>query len=251
MITKVVHRNLLQLQGFCMRQTERLIVYPYTVNGSVASCLHDRPDTQPALYWSTRKRIALGSARGLAFLHDHCDPKIIHRYVKASSILFDEEFVAVIGDFGLAKLMDYNDTHVTTHARGFIGHIALKQRAYDRARLDNHNEILLLDLVKRLLKDKNLKTLVDTELEGNYMEDEVEKLIQIAVLCTQVKPMERPKISKVVKMLEGDGLAERWKEWHKEEILQHKDIYTHNLNIDCVIVDSNYNLSNDQLSGAR
>ncbi|CAH1445125.1 unnamed protein product [Lactuca virosa] len=123
-ISKVVHRNLLRLQGFCMTQTEQLIVYPYTANDSVVSCLHDRPDTQPALDWSTRKRIALGSARGLAYLHDHCDPKIIHRYVKASSILLDEEFEAVIGDFGLAKLMDYNDTHVTTHVRGSIGHIA-------------------------------------------------------------------------------------------------------------------------------
>ncbi|CAH1445126.1 unnamed protein product [Lactuca virosa] len=99
--------------------------------------------------------------------------------------------------------------------------------------------VLALTIVKRLLKDKNLETLVDEELEGNYVDDEVEELIQIALLCTQVKPMERPKMSEVVKMLEGDGLAERWEEWHKEEIiLQHKDIYTHNLNIDCVIVDS-------------
>ena len=78
----------------------------------------ERPPNEPPLDWPTRKRIALGSARGLSYLHDHCDPKIIHRDVKAANILLDEEFEAVVGDFGLAKLMDYKDTHVTTAVRG-------------------------------------------------------------------------------------------------------------------------------------
>ncbi|XP_008218890.1 PREDICTED: BRASSINOSTEROID INSENSITIVE 1-associated receptor kinase 1-like [Prunus mume] len=124
LITMAVHRNLLRLRGFCMTQTEKLLVYPYMANGSVASCLRDRTEAQPPLDWEKRKRIALGSARGLAYLHDHCDPKIIHRDVKAANILLDEEFEAVVGDFGLAKLMDYKDTHVTTAVRGTMGHIA-------------------------------------------------------------------------------------------------------------------------------
>ncbi|XP_022772486.1 somatic embryogenesis receptor kinase 1-like [Durio zibethinus] len=124
MISMAVHRNLLRLHGFCMTPTERLLVYPYMANGSVASCLRECPPSQPPLDWPTRKRIALGSARGLSYLHDHCDPKIIHRDVKAANILLDEEFEAVVGDFGLAKLMDYKDTHVTTAVRGTIGHIA-------------------------------------------------------------------------------------------------------------------------------
>ena len=84
----------------------------------------DRNPGESPLNWPTRKTIALGSARGLSYLHDHCDPKIIHRDVKAANILLDEEFEAVVGDFGLAKLMDYKDTHVTTAVRGTIGHIA-------------------------------------------------------------------------------------------------------------------------------
>uniref|UniRef100_A0A5B6ZMM6 non-specific serine/threonine protein kinase n=1 Tax=Davidia involucrata TaxID=16924 RepID=A0A5B6ZMM6_DAVIN len=124
MISMAVHRNLLRLRGFCMTPTERLLVYPFMVNGSVASCLRERPDTQSPLDWPIRKRIALGAARGLAYLHDHCDPKIIHRDVKAANILLDEEFEGIVGDFGLAKLMDYKDTHVTTAVRGTIGHIA-------------------------------------------------------------------------------------------------------------------------------
>ena len=228
MISMAVHRNLLRLRGFCMTPTERLLVYPYMANGSVASCLRgmasfctclsknhsfvvasvflltimfdvgfkdylfnilkgtnlqisnficgyliERPANQLPLDWPTRKRIALGSARGLSYLHDHCDPKIIHRDVKAANILLDEEFEAVVGDFGLAKLMDYKDTHVTTAVRGTIGHIAPEylstgkssektdvfgygimllelitgQRAFDLARLANDDDVMLLDWV--------------------------------------------------------------------------------------------------------
>jgi len=133
----------------------------------------DRPEAQPPLEWSKRKSIALGAAKGLAYLHDHCDPKIIHRDVKAANILLDEDFEAVVGDFGLAKLMDYKDTHVTTAVRGTIGHIAPEylstgkssektdvfgygvmllelitgQRAFDLARLANDDDVMLLDWV--------------------------------------------------------------------------------------------------------
>jgi len=135
--------------------------------------LVERPPSEAPLDWATRKRIALGSARGLSYLHDHCDPKIIHRDVKAANILLDEEFEAVVGDFGLAKLMDYKDTHVTTAVRGTIGHIAPEylstgkssektdvfgygimllelitgQRAFDLARLANDDDVMLLDWV--------------------------------------------------------------------------------------------------------
>ncbi|KAG4195060.1 hypothetical protein ERO13_A06G089700v2 [Gossypium hirsutum] len=128
----------------------------------------ERPESQAPLDWAVRKRIALGAARGLAYLHDHCDPKIIHRDVKAANILLDEEFEAVVGDFGLAKLMDYKDTHVTTAVRGTIGHIApeylstgkslektdvfgygvmlleliTRQRAFDLARLANDDDVM-------------------------------------------------------------------------------------------------------------
>ncbi|KAK6916097.1 Leucine-rich repeat [Dillenia turbinata] len=275
MISMAVHRNLLRLRGFCMTPTERLLVYPYMANGSVASCLRERQESQDPLDWQIRRRIALGSARGLAYLHDHCDPKIIHRDVKAANILLDEEFEAVVGDFGLAKLMDYKDTHVTTAVRGTIGHIAPEylstgkssektdvfgygvmlleiitgQRAFDLARLANDDDVMLLDWVKGLLKERRLETLVDADLQGNYVEVEVEQLIQVALLCTQTSPMERPKMSEVVRMLEGDGLAERWEEWQQDEITrEYSHMYHPNTEW---IVDSTSNLRPDELSGPR
>ncbi|PHT64181.1 Somatic embryogenesis receptor kinase 1 [Capsicum annuum] len=277
MISMAVHRNLLRLWGFCMTATERLLVYPYMANGSVASRLRERPESDPPLGWPIRKCIALGSARGLAYLHDHCDPKIIHRDVKAANILLDEEYEAVVGDFGLAKLMDYKDTHVTTAVRGTIGHIAPEylstgkssektdvfgygvtllelitgQRAFDLARLANDDDVMLLDWVKGLLKDEKYETLVDADLQGNYNEEEVKQLIQVALLCTQSSPMERPKMSEVVRMLEGDGLAERWEEWQKEEMFRQDFNHAHHPNTDWIIADSTYNLRPDELSGPR
>ncbi|XP_054809598.1 protein NSP-INTERACTING KINASE 3-like isoform X3 [Prosopis cineraria] len=123
-ISLAVHRNLLRLCGFCSTENERLLVYPYMPNGSVASRLKDHIHGRPALDWVRRKKIALGTARGLVYLHEQCDPKIIHRDVKAANILLDEDFEAVVGDFGLAKLLDHRDSHVTTAVRGTVGHIA-------------------------------------------------------------------------------------------------------------------------------
>lgn len=276
MISMAVHRNLLRLRGFCMTPTERLLVYPYMANGSVASCLRERPLSELPLDWPTRKRIALGSARGLSYLHDHCDPKIIHRDVKAANILLDEEFEAVVGDFGLAKLMDYKDTHVTTAVRGTIGHIAPEylstgkssektdvfgygimllelitgQRAFDLARLANDDDVMLLDWVKGLLKEKKLEMLVDPDLQNKYVEAEVEQLIQVALLCTQSNPMDRPKMSEVVRMLEGDGLAERWDEWQKVEVLRQEVELAPHPGSDW-LVDSTENLHAVELSGPR
>nr|AEF56567.2 somatic embryogenesis receptor-like kinase [Larix decidua]AGS80343.1 somatic embryogenesis receptor kinase 1 [Larix kaempferi] len=277
MISMAVHRNLLRLRGFCMTPTERLLVYPYMANGSVASCLRERAPNDPPLDWPTRKRIALGSARGLSYLHDHCDPKIIHRDVKAANILLDEEYEAVVGDFGLAKLMDYKDTHVTTAVRGTIGHIAPEylstgkssektdvfgygimllelitgQRAFDLARLANDDDVMLLDWVKGLLKERRLDMLVDPDLKNNYVEAEVEQLIQVALLCTQGSPMDRPKMSEVVRMLEGDGLAERWEEWQKVEVVRSQEVELVPHRNSEWIVDSTDNLHAVELSGPR
>lgn len=79
---------------------------------------------KPPLDWNTRKRIAIGAARGLLYLHEQCDPKIIHRDVKAANVLLDDYYEAVLGDFGLAKLLDHAESHVTTAVRGTVGHIA-------------------------------------------------------------------------------------------------------------------------------
>ncbi|KAG6676314.1 hypothetical protein I3842_15G145500 [Carya illinoinensis] len=236
MISLAVHRNLLRLTGYCATPNERLLVYPYMANGSVASRLRGKS----VLDWNARKRIAIGAARGLLYLHEQCDPKIIHRDVKAANVLLDDDYEAVVGDFGLAKLLDHKDSHVTTAVRGTVGHIAPEylstgqssektdvfgfgilllelitgMRALDFGKTVNQKGAML-EWVKKVQQEKNVEVLVDRELGSNYYDRiEVGEMLQVALLCTQYLPAHRPKMSEVVRMLEGDGLAEKWAASH-------------------------------------
>lgn len=237
MISLAVHRHLLRLLGFCAEPAsgERLLVYPYMPNGSVASRLRGKP----ALDWHTRKRIAVGTARGLLYLHEQCDPKIIHRDVKAANVLLDECHEAVVGDFGLAKLLDHGDSHVTTAVRGTVGHIAPEylstgqssektdvfgfgvlllelvtgQRALEVGKASGiclTHKGVMLDWVRKVHQEKMFDLLVDQDLGPHYDRIEVAEMVQVALLCTQFQPSHRPRMSEVVRMLEGDGLAEKW-----------------------------------------
>ncbi|KAJ6396277.1 hypothetical protein OIU77_021327 [Salix suchowensis] len=243
MISLAVHRNLLRLYGFCMTPTERLLVYPYMSNGSVALRLKGKP----VLDWGTRKRIALGAARGLLYLHEQCDPKIIHRDVKAANILLDDYCEAVVGDFGLAKLLDHQDSHVTTAVRGTVGHIAPEylstgqssektdvfgfgilllelvtgQRALEFGKAANQKGAML-EWVRKIHQEKKLEMFVDKDIKGNYDRIELEEMVQVALLSTQYLPSHRPKMSEVVRMLEGDGLAERWEASQRAEATKSK-----------------------------
>ncbi|KAG4204565.1 hypothetical protein ERO13_A04G052400v2 [Gossypium hirsutum] len=235
MISLAVHRNLLRLIGYCATSNERLLVYPYMSNGSVASRLRGKP----ALDWNTRKRIAIGAARGLLYLHEQCDPKIIHRDVKAANVLLDDYCEAIVGDFGLAKLLDHADSHVTTAVRGTVGHIAPEylstgqssektdvfgfgillielitgMRALELGKTVSQKGAML-EWVKKIQKEKKEEVLVDRELGNDYDRIEVGEMLQVALLCTQYLPAHRPKMSEVVRMLEGDGLAEKWAASH-------------------------------------
>ncbi|CAH9086476.1 unnamed protein product [Cuscuta epithymum] len=235
LISLAVHRNLLRLIGYCATPTERLLVYPYMSNGSVAARLRGKPP----LDWYTRKRIAIGAARGLLYLHEQCDPKIIHRDVKAANVLLDEYYEAIVGDFGLAKLLDHAESHVTTAVRGTVGHIAPEylstgqssektdvfgfgillvelitgMRALELGKSVNQKGAAL-EWVNEMQREKNFDALVDRELGSNYDKIEVGEMLQVAILCTQYLPAHRPKMSEVVRMLEGDGLAEKWAASH-------------------------------------
>ncbi|MFS8023675.1 putative protein kinase RLK-Pelle-LRR-II family [Helianthus anomalus] len=119
-ISLAVHRSLLRLWGFCSTENERLLVYPFMPNGSVASRLKGKARFGLA----EEKKHRVRDIKGLLYLHEQCDPKLIHRDVKAANILLDEYFEAIVGDFGQAKLLDHRDSHLTTVVRGTVGHIA-------------------------------------------------------------------------------------------------------------------------------
>ncbi|KAL3498010.1 hypothetical protein ACH5RR_040742 [Cinchona calisaya] len=248
LISVAVHKNLLRLLGFCTTFSERILVYPFMQNLSVAYRLRDLKPGEKCLDWPTRKRIAFGTAYGLEYLHEHCSPKIIHRDLKAANILLDDDFEAVLGDFGLAKLVDAKLTHITTQVRGTMGHIAPEylstgkssektdvfgygitllelitgQRAIDFSRLEEEEDVLLLDHIKKLLREKRFEDIVDKNLNA-FDAKEVETILQVALLCTQSSPEDRPKMAEVVSMLQGVGLSARWAEWEQLEEVRNQE----------------------------
>ncbi|KAJ0593400.1 putative protein kinase RLK-Pelle-LRR-VIII-1 family [Helianthus annuus] len=122
LLSRVHHKNVVGLIGFCFDQSEQMLVYEYIVNGTLKDSLSGRSGIR--LDWMRRLKIALGTARGLQYLHDHADPPIIHRDVKTNNILLDERLVAKVVDFGLSKpLSDADRTYVTTQVKGTMGYM--------------------------------------------------------------------------------------------------------------------------------
>ncbi|KDO56893.1 hypothetical protein CISIN_1g007892mg [Citrus sinensis] len=121
-ISQVHHRHLVSLVGYCTFGSQRLLVYEFVPNKTLEFHLHGKD--RPVMNWPTRMKIALGSARGLAYLHEDCQPKIIHRDIKSANILLDDSFEAKVADFGLAKHSLDTDTHVSTRVMGTFGYLA-------------------------------------------------------------------------------------------------------------------------------
>ncbi|KAJ1696235.1 hypothetical protein LUZ63_004747 [Rhynchospora breviuscula] len=258
LISVAVHRNLLRLLGFCVTPTERLLVYPFMKNLSVAQCLRDLKPGELVLDWPTRKGIALGTAQGLEYLHEHCNPKIIHRDVKAANVLLDEDFEAVVGDFGLAQLVDTRKTSVTTQAvRGTHGHIAPEYLSTGRSSektdvfgygimllelvtgrramsFEDEEDILLYDYVIKLRRENRLHAIIDPKLNGMYDSQDAEMLVHVALLCTQPSPDRRPAMSDVVHMLEGECLAEKWVELQEVQVTNRPTFEIYYLRRNCL-----------------
>ncbi|XP_076926775.1 putative serine/threonine-protein kinase PBL3 [Bidens hawaiensis] len=219
------HPNLVKLVGYCLEGHNRLLVYEYMPKGSLENHLF-RKGPQP-LPWATRLKVAIGAARGLAFLHDAKD-QIIYRDFKASNILLDAEFNAKLSDFGLAKAGPTGDrTHVSTQVMGTHGYAAPEYVATGRltAKSDVYSfgvvllELLsgrravdkekagieqdLVDWTKPYLGDKRkLFRIMDTRLEGQYPQKSAFTAATLAAQCLNIEPKTRPRMSEILASLE-------------------------------------------------
>ncbi|KAA8523441.1 hypothetical protein F0562_009864 [Nyssa sinensis] len=224
-ISAVQHRNLVKLYGCCIEGDKRLLVYEFLENKSLDQALFGKRSLQ--LDWPTRYDICLGVARGLAYLHEESRVRIVHRDVKASNILLDSDLNPKISDFGLAKLYDDKKTHISTRVAGTIGYLApeyamrghLTEKAdvfgfgvvaleiiSGRPNSDSSLEeekIYLLEWAWHLHENDREVELTDSNL-SEFNEEEVKRMIGIALLCTQTSPTMRPSMSRVVAMLSGD-----------------------------------------------
>ncbi|KAL9454568.1 hypothetical protein AB3S75_010045 [Citrus x aurantiifolia] len=220
------HFNLVRLIGFCVEKSCRLLVYEYMSNGSLEKWIFVR-DPRPCLDWQTRKKIILDVAKGLTYLHEDCRRRVAHLDIKPQNILLDENFNAKVSDFGLAQLIERDESLVQATMRGTPGYIAPEwrkskisvkvdiysfgivllevvsaRRNLDRSRAESSCH--LLRLLQEKAKEDRLFDIVENfgeEVENHR--DEIIRMIKIGAWCLQNDPGKRPSMSTVVKVLEG------------------------------------------------
>lgn len=218
------HKNLVRLIGFCEEGEQRMLVYEFMSNGTLAGLIFS--DMKPS--WSQRIQIALGVGRGLLYLHEECSTQIIHCDIKPQNILLDEFYNARISDFGLAKLLLMNQTQTNTAIRGTKGYVAPEwfRNMPINVKVDVYSfGVLLLELIccrrnvdiemgdeeKAILvywaydcfKEGLLEHLVDNDKEAMDDLKNLERFLMVAIWCIQEDPSLRPTMKKVTLMLEG------------------------------------------------
>ncbi|KAI5070848.1 hypothetical protein GOP47_0015191 [Adiantum capillus-veneris] len=217
LITSVQHKNLVRLLGCCVEGLERMLVYEYLLNKSLDFFL---ARGNRILNWSTRYGIVVGMAKGLAYLHEESHTQIIHRDIKPSNILLDDQLNPVIADFGLARLVKDDATHVNTGVAGTIGYLAPEYAL--NGVLSEKVDVFSFGLVtlevitgkqnvhSRLLtwvwekyRDEKVLELVDEKLGNAFAPEQVIRVVHVALLCTQENPKQRPTMSRVILWLSG------------------------------------------------
>ncbi|CAH1416315.1 unnamed protein product [Lactuca virosa] len=227
MIAGIQHPNVVRLHGCCVERKQLLLVYEYMENNSLAHALFEQYNYKLEIEWPTRQRICVGIAKGLAFLHEESVLRMVHRDIKATNILLDADLTPKISDFGLARLDEEENTHITNRVAGTIGYMAPEYALWgfltykvdvysfgvlaleivtgkDNMRYTPHEDCFcLLDWAVVLKQKGNLIDLVDPRLGFDFNKREALRMIEIALLCTNESPTLRPIMSKVVNMLEG------------------------------------------------
>ncbi|XP_025888126.1 proline-rich receptor-like protein kinase PERK1 isoform X2 [Solanum lycopersicum] len=233
-ISRVHHKHLVSLVGYCMNGTKRLLVYEFVSNRTLEYHLHG--EAQSTMEWASRMKIAIGSAKGLAYLHEDCNPTIIHRDIKAANILLDSNFEAKVADFGLAKFLsdsDHHVSHISTRVVGTFGYLAPEYaqsgKTSDKSDIFSFG-VMLLELItgrppiistessacsslaiwakpflRSALDGGKLDALVDPCLGQNYNIEEMANMIACAAACVRHSSRKRPRMSQVVRALEGDA----------------------------------------------
>ncbi|QCD99720.1 serine/threonine-protein kinase PBS1 [Vigna unguiculata] len=246
MLSRLHHRNLVKLFGICIEGRRRCLVYELVCNGSVESHLHGADKKNCPLDWEARKRIAIGSARGLAYLHEDSNPRVIHRDFKASNVLLEDDFTPKISDFGLAREAGEGNRHISTRVMGtfgyvapeyaMTGHLLVKSDVYSygvvllelitgRKSVDMsqpQGEENLVTWARPLLRCReDLEKLVDPFLAGKYDLDEMAKVTAIASMCVHPEVTQRPFMGEVVQALKliynDTNESEKESLWHESD----------------------------------
>ncbi|XP_023530501.1 probable receptor-like protein kinase At2g42960 [Cucurbita pepo subsp. pepo] len=232
-IGHVRHKNLVRLLGYCIEGVHRMLVYEYVNNGNLEQWLHGAMRQHGTLTWEARMKVLLGTAKALAYLHEAIEPKVVHRDIKSSNILIDDEFNAKVSDFGLAKLLDAGESHITTRVMGTFGYVApeyantgllneksdiysfgvlLLEAITGRDPVDYGrpaNEVNLVEWLKVMVGTRRAEEVMDPSFETKPATRALKRALLIALRCVDPEADKRPKMSQVVRMLEADDYPSR------------------------------------------
>lgn len=227
-IGHVRHKNLVRLLGYCVEGTHRLLVYEYVRNGNLDQWLHGAMQHHGYLTWEARMKVLIGTAKALAYLHESIEPKVVHRDIKSSNILIDEDFNAKISDFGLAKLLGAGKSHITTRVMGTFGYVApeyansgllneksdvysfgivLLEAITGRDPVDHGRpalEVNLVDWLKMMVGSRHYEEVVDPKIESKPSTTFLKRALLTALRCVEPDADRRPRMSQVVRMLESE-----------------------------------------------
>ncbi|XP_074590557.1 G-type lectin S-receptor-like serine/threonine-protein kinase SD2-5 [Curcuma longa] len=226
-IGSIHHIHLVKLRGFCAEGAHRLLAYEYMAKGSLDRWIFKSNEDELVLDWDKRYNIALGTAKGLAYLHEDCESKIIHCDIKPENVLLDDNFLAKVSDFGLAKLMTREQSHVFTTLRGTRGYLApewiMNYAISEKSDVYSYGMVLLEIIGGRKnfdpaegsekahfpsyafkkMEEGKLMEVFDAKLRDSDRDARMDVAIKVALWCIQEDLHLRPSMMKVVQMLEG------------------------------------------------
>lgn len=222
LLSRLHHKNLVRLEGFCDESGVQVLVYEFMRQGNLHAHLFR---STKRLNWYKRLEIAVGVAHGLEYLHSYADPPVIHRDVKPSNVLLDDNLIAKVADFGISKATDTEATHVSTRPAGTAGYfdpqyfirqqlttasdvygygvvlleLVTGQRAIDHTRISNFN---LVEWVRPKLKEEGIRAIVDPKLGDDYPEDIYQDMAKLGLQCALFDKDSRPTMKEVVNILD-------------------------------------------------
>ncbi|KAL8261170.1 hypothetical protein R6Q59_025219 [Mikania micrantha] len=232
-IGRVRHKNLVRLLGYCVEGAHRILVYEYVDNGNLEQWIHGDVGPTSPLTWEIRMNIILGTAKGLTYLHEGLEPKVVHRDIKSSNILLDRQWNPKVSDFGLAKLLGSESSYVTTRVMGTFGYVApeyastgmLNERSdvysfgilimeiisgrnpvdYSRPQ----GEVNLVDWLKTMVSSRNAEGVLDPKIPEKPSSRALKRVLLVALKCVDPSAQKRPKMGHVIHMLEAEDFPFR------------------------------------------
>ncbi|KAK9048180.1 hypothetical protein SSX86_032857 [Deinandra increscens subsp. villosa] len=232
-IGRVRHKNLVRLLGYCVEGAHRILVYEYVDNGNLEQWIHGDVGSTSPLTWEIRMNIILGTAKGLTYLHEGLEPKVVHRDIKSSNILLDRQWNPKVSDFGLAKLLGSESSYVTTRVMGTFGYVApeyastgmLNERSdvysfgilimeiisgrnpvdYSRPQ----GEVNLVDWLKTMVSSRNAEGVLDPKIPEKPSSRALKRVLLVALRCVDPSSQKRPKMGHVIHMLEAEDFPFR------------------------------------------